>query len=435
MVQQVFIGPLIHTDNNGELIIIQRSAILVEDGKINTIITNVDTSATESYNTADEVFILDNGQFLIPGFIDCHTHAVQFPNLGMGYDRSLLDWLETYTFPLEKRYSDINFATQVFEASVKQTINAGTTTACYFASLYAEASMILAQKAIQFGQRAFVGKVNMNLSRDDGYYETTEASIRNTENFVKEIEQLGSPLVKAIITPRFALSCDMELMQTLGRIAREKNLHIQSHVSENKDEINAVKKSFAQQSSYAAVYDAAGLLTPKTILAHGVYLTDTELTLLKTRETAIIHCPSSNTYLRSGFCDVQRLRAKKIKVGLGTDVSGGSNYSMLDAMRSALQVSYHLSMLKDNYTPLNYKDVFHMATLGSANALSIDDRVGNLLPGKEFDALIIDLNASGSIFNGLKDTGYTLEEKLQKFIFSGDDRNIVSVYISGRKVK
>ncbi|XP_014474611.1 PREDICTED: guanine deaminase [Dinoponera quadriceps] len=432
MVRQAFVGPLIHTDDNGTLIIIQLGVVIVEDGKINAVLSGADASAAGS---CDEVFTLDNGQFLIPGFIDAHTHAVQLPNLGIGYDKSLLDWLETYTFPLERSYTDVNLATRVFEAAVKQTIRTGTTTACYFASLYAEACTILAQKAVQFGQRAFVGKVNMNQPRDDGYYETTEASIGNTERFVKEIQQLESPLVKPIITPRFALSCDMELMQALGKMAREMDLHVQTHVSENIAEIEAVMEAFQQQSSYAAIYDAAGLLTPKTVLAHGVYLTDTELTLLATRETAIIHCPSSNTSLRSGICDVQRLRAKNIKVGLGTDVSGASSFSMLEAMRSALQVSYQLSMLKDNYTPLSYKDVFHMATLGGANALSIGDKVGNLLPGKEFDALVIDLNADGSVLDDLKDTGYTLEEKLQRLIYSGDDRNIVSVYISGRKVK
>ncbi|XP_011139375.2 guanine deaminase [Harpegnathos saltator] len=435
MVRQVFVGPLIHTDDNETLIIIQHGAILVEDGKIINVLTDVNMSTAKNYNIPDEVFILDDGQFLIPGFIDGHTHAVQFPNLGIGYDKDLLGWLETYTFPLEKKYSDVNFAAQAFEAAVKQTIRAGTTTACYFASLYAEASTILAQKVMQFGQRAFIGKVNMNVSRDDGYYETTEASIKNTERFVREIEQLGSPLVKPIITPRFALSCDMELMQTLARMALEKNLHIQTHVSENKAEIQAVRKTFPQQSSYSAVYDAAGLLTSKTVLAHGIYLTDTELTMIKTRETAIIHCPSSNTCLKSGLCDVQRLRTEKIKVGLGTDVSGGFSFSMLDAMRSALQVSNQLFILKNNYIPLNYKDVFYMATLGSANALSIGDKVGNFLPGKEFDALIIDLNSDGSVLNDLNEIEYTLEEKLQRFIHSGDDRNIVAVYINGRKVK
>ncbi|XP_020283668.1 guanine deaminase [Pseudomyrmex gracilis] len=438
MVQQVFIGPVIQTDESGELIIKEHLAIFTQDGKIIRIEENVPIGQQEiEYYlkdfSVDEVNILSHGQFMIPGFIDCHIHAVQFPNLGLGYDKSLLDWLETYTFPLEKRYTDTNFAERVFDAVVKQTIRTGTTTACYFASLYAEACIILANKAAELGQRAFIGKVNMNFPREDGYYESTEKSIENTVAFIESIEQIGNSLVRPVITPRFALSCDMQLMKRLGEIAKARDLHIQSHVSENLAEIDAVKKAFSDQFSYTAVYDSAGLLTSKTLLAHGVYLEDSELVILKERGTAIIHCPSSNIYLKSGLCDVQRLKAHNIKVGLGTDVSGGASYSILNEMRSVLQVSNSLSMMKDNYTQLSYKDVFHMATSGGAKALSIEDKLGNLMPGKEFDALIIDLNAEGSLLDNFRE--YTLEEKLQRFIYSGDDRNVISVYIKGKKVK
>lgn len=245
----------------------------------------------------------------------------------------------------------------------------------------------------------------------------------------------------------------------------------------------------------------------QTVLAHGVHLEDSELALLKERGTAVIHCPSSNMCLKSGFCDVQRLRANDITVGLGTgatrkkknnspidialliicpnifnglmakclhtnnksvssDVSAGSSYSMLDAMRSALQVSKCLSMMRDNYTALTCEDVFHMATLGGAKgkyqmhitscsdthtfyiwspcvylilnylALNIDDEVGNLVPGKTFDVLIIDLNASGTFVNNSEEQrNGTLEEKLQRFIYSGDVRNIVSVLVAGRNTE
>ncbi|KAM0726494.1 Guanine deaminase [Formica fusca] len=434
MVRQIFIGPMIHTDENGELIIKESIAIFIEDGKIIDVMENpmTDQQKIDDFH-ADKVNNLSYGEFMIPGFIDCHTHAVQFPNLGLGYDKCLLEWLETYTFPLEKKYTETKFAEQVFEAVVKRTIEVGTTTACYFASLYIEACVILAKKVVELGQRAFIGKVNMNAPRNDGYYESTEKSIKDTIAFVESVEQIGNPLVKPIITPRFALSCNMELMQELAKIAKAKDLHIQSHVSENEAEIRAVKQTFKEQSSYMAVYEAAGLLTNKTILAHGIHLEDSELAMLEKRGTAIIHCPSSNMYLRSGLCDVRRLKAKNIKVGLGTDVAGGSSYSMLDEMRSVLHVSICLSLMKHDHVPFNYKEVFHMATLGGAKALSIDDKVGNLMPGKDFDALIINLNAKNSLLDNFKE--YTLEEKLQRFIYSGDDRNIVSVYVRGRKVK
>ncbi|KAK2589021.1 hypothetical protein KPH14_001864 [Odynerus spinipes] len=430
MERQIFVGPLVHSNEKGELITIDRAAVLVENGKINDIIVNPESTAM----TGDHVTILSDKQFLMPGFIDCHTHAVQFPNLGVGYDKHLLDWLETYTFPLEKKYADEKFAEHVFNNVVKRTLAMGTTTACYFASLYTKASMILARAAAHFGQRAFIGKVNMNVHRTDGYCESTAESIKNTIEFINDILNLGNPLIKPIITPRFALSCDMELMKELGKLAKERDIHIQTHISENVDEILAVRNTFKDYPSYAAVYNAAGLLTNKTVLAHAIHLTDEEIILLKQNNTAVIHCPSSNTCLKSGMCDVQNLKLKGLKVGLGTDVAGGQSASMVEAMRSALQVSNHLAMLaKTNHKALDYKDVFYMATLGGATSLAIDKEVGNLIPGKQFDALVIDMSVSDGPLDDLM--SYTLEEQLQRFIFSGDDRNISAVYVSGNRVK
>ncbi|KAF3423352.1 hypothetical protein E2986_06296 [Frieseomelitta varia] len=427
--EKIFIGSFIHSNECGELIVIDRGMIHVKNGKISNIIINPSSNDEKNKN----VIVLNNTQFLIPGFVDCHIHAVQLPNLGVGYDKELLEWLEHYTFPLEKKYIDEKFAEQVFNTVVKQTIKSGTTTACYFAALYPKASVILGQTVISKGQRALIGKISMNITRSDNYYETTEESIININKFIEDLIKLNSPLIKPVITPRFALSCDMTLMKKLGKLAKEKDLHVQTHVSENLDEIEAVKNMFPEYPSYTAVYDGAGLLTCKTVLAHGIYLSDDEIALLNERGTAIVHCPSSNTCLKSGLCDVQRLKSKSIKIGLGTDVSGGQSCSILDAIRSALQVSIHLSLIKENYKALNYKDVFHMATLGGAAALAMDNQIGNFEVGKEFDALVIDIDISDGLLNNLQSS--TLEERLQKFIYSGDDRNIVEVYVSGRKVK
>ncbi|XP_012280211.1 guanine deaminase [Orussus abietinus] len=429
MVQHLFIGPLIHFNNEGELRVVENAEILVEDGKITRVVEN-----QRSKDVAMEhVTRLENGQFFVPGFVDCHIHAAQIPNLGIGYDKPLLDWLEHYTFPLEKKFQDQNFARRVYEAVVKRTISVGTTTACYFASLYGESSKILGQKAAQYGQRAFIGKVNMNNPHENGYFESTTESVSKTLEFIQAINEIGSSLVKPIITPRFVLSCDMELMTMLGNVAREMDLHVQTHIAENLEEVKIVSETFKQHSSYAAIYHAAGLLTKKTLLAHGIYLSDEELILLKNQGTSIVHCPSSNTCLKSGLCDVQRLKRFNIKIGLGTDVSGGHSACMLEVMRAAIQVSCHLALLTTNYQPLNYKDVFYLATLGGATALTLDDKIGNLVPGKDFDALVVDLNVHDGPLDNLCE--YTLEEKLQRFIHSGDDRNIVEVYIAGQRVK
>ncbi|XP_063980870.1 uncharacterized protein Dhpd [Diachasmimorpha longicaudata] len=425
----VFLGPIAHTKDNGELEIFQHGMLLVKAGKIESVGEVQPNTAL----TVDKVTQLKKGQFLIPGFIDCHIHAVQLPNIGIGYDRPLMEWLEKYTFPLEKKYSDAEFADRVYDSVVKHTLNVGTTTACYFASMNGRTSAILAVKALKHRQRAFVGKVNMNAFRDDGYCETTEESIQATIEFATDVISFSDPLVQPIITPRFALSCDMDLLTKLGELARTEDLHIQTHVSENLSEIELCKKMYPECPNYTSVYDKAGLLTRKTILAHGVHLQDEELEILKERETSIIHCPTSNTCLRSGLCDVRRLRSKGINVGLGTDVAGGNSLSMLDVMRSAIQVSTHLSFDKEEYEPLNYVDVFHMATLGGAKALAIEDQVGNFTPQKQFDALLIDTNISQGSLHDFSE--WTVEQQLQRFIHSGDDRHIAQVFVSGYQVK
>ncbi|XP_011494206.1 PREDICTED: guanine deaminase [Ceratosolen solmsi marchali] len=423
-----FIGPMIHSTVEGELFAHENVQIDIKSGIIEKVILNPKLDNIDK----DNVKILKDGQFLIPGFIDGHIHAVQVPNIGLGYDKPLLDWLQLYIFPLEKEFKDNKFAEKVFDTVVKRTLQAGTTTACYFASLYTEASLVLAKKAAMYGQRALIGKVNMNNSQVTNYFENYENSIKETKAFIEGVRNIYSPLVQPIITPRFALSCDMKLMELLGDLARKNQMYIQTHISENAEEVKAVKAHFTEYSSYAAIYDAAGILTNKTILAHGIHLSDSELAIISKRKSAVIHCPSSNTCLKSGLCNVRRLQAANIKIGLGTDVSGGSSICILDAMRSALQVSIHLSFSKPEYEPLNYKEVFHLATLGGAEALAMNDKIGNFIPGKEFDALVIDLSASGFAFENMQE--HSLEQKLQKLIYCGDDRNIVEVYVSGQRV-
>lgn len=291
------------------------------------------------------------------------------------------------------------------------------------------------------------------------YYsrESTKASLEDNLEFIKNVLNLKSDLVQPIVTPRFAISCDMELLKELGKIAKEYNLHIQSHICESLCEIDLIKKLFPDCNNYADVYDKSNLLTKKTILAHSVHLDDAEMEILKKRGTSVAHCPASNTCLSSGFCDVKRLLKGGIKVGLGTDVSGGNKASLLDAMKSALDVSHHLEFVKKqdikgtgqiknldtSYTPFTYKEMLYLATLGGAEALAIDDKIGNFTVGKDFDALIIDtannspiiqFNIPENITNKKTDEDKLLE-LLQKFIYVGDDRNISKVFVNGVSVK
>ncbi|XP_052871662.1 guanine deaminase-like, partial [Anopheles cruzii] len=275
----------------------------------------------EQYETVQ----LSPSQFLLPGLIDCHIHAPQVPNIGLGLDKPLLEWLDSYTFPLESNYRDANFAGPVYEYVVNTTIANGTTTACYFASIFTETNKILVDEMLKQGQRGFVGKVSSNRMCPDFYIESdTKASLKANVEFIRYVLAKKSDLVRPIVTPRFAITCDDVLLRELAQLAREYDLPVQTHVSENLGEVATVKQQFPEAPNYVGVYDATGLLTNRTVLAHGVHLEDAELLVLADRGTSIAHCPSSNTNLGSGFCDVRRLLAARIKVGLGTDVSGGS---------------------------------------------------------------------------------------------------------------
>lgn len=201
--------------------------------------------------------------------------------------------------------------------------------------------------------------------------------------FIQQVKELNSELVQPIVTPRFAISCDMPLMKELAAIAKKDDLHIQTHISESVSEVEFACSLF-QKETYSEIYDEAGLLTDKCILAHGVHLTDFELELISQRGTSISHCPTSNTNLRSGLCDIKRIMSHGIAVGLGTDVAGGSSASIKTAMKDALDVSHHLNFIKKqnivgtgriaepeakqnkSYTPLNYKNALYLATLGGA---------------------------------------------------------------------
>lgn len=273
--------------------------------------------------------------------------------------------------------------------------------------------------------------------------ETTDDSIAANRAFVADVLAFRSALVQPIVTPRFAVSCDAELMRALGALAAEHRLRIQTHISESRGEIAAVAAAHPGQT-YAQVYDAAGLLTERTVLAHGVHLGDAEVALLAERGAAVAHCPGSNTNLRSGLCDVRRLLRGGVTVGLGTDVSGGCRASVLAALKDALDVSAHVAFGQPEeaaYEPLSYKEGVYLATLGGARALGVDGVVGNFAVGKEFDALLVEVAAGGidwvvgSRLEEAKGPEQRLLELVQRFVYVGDDRNVQRVFVQGRVVK
>lgn len=291
------------------------------------------------------------------------------------------------------------------------------------------------------------------------FSEKLDESIRDNIELIEYVLGLKSDLLTPIITPRFAITCSMDMMKKLADLAEKYKLPIQSHISENLDEIKFTLELFPGHKNYAEVYETAGLLTDRCIMAHCVHLEDDEVKLFAKRGTSVSHCPNSNTNLKSGMCDVKRLIDGGVRVGLGTDVSGGNRISILDALRSALDVSHHLNFMKKQnvlgtgkvtqnveenakYEPLNYKQALFLATLGGAQALSIDHKVGNFQVGKDFDALLIETYSGATDKFELPKVltaDLTAEDKfqqlLQKFLYTGDDRNIVKVFVKGIQTK
>ncbi|KAI6654931.1 Guanine deaminase [Oopsacas minuta] len=436
-VTRVFVGTLIHAPCLGEVIISQSILGIDPQGKILFIRPYNQLEAVKGeFEFKDTSIVqLSPSQFLIPGFIDTHIHAPQYPNTGLGLDKPLLEWLSAYTFPLEARFSDPNYARGVYNDVIRDTLRHGTTTACYFTSVHVEAAKVMCDLIHKWGQRGLVGKTCMDCNSPPSLSQTLETNIQGSKQLIAHISQLGSSLLSPVLTPRFALTCSEECMRALGVLAREGHYHIQTHISENKREVERAHELYPTADSYTHVYQECGLLTDKTILAHAIYLTDQELGICKEERVGIAHCPVSNFALKSGVFDSRRILERDIKLGLGTDVSGGYTVSMLEVMRQTLIASTCISFQTQDpaYRPLDYREAFHLATLGGARVLGLEDKVGSFEEGKEFDALLVDVNSLRSQIRA--DPGLSVSEKFQKFFFNGDDRNILEVFVSGRRVE
>ncbi|KAK3514514.1 hypothetical protein QTP70_018653, partial [Hemibagrus guttatus] len=358
-------------------------------------------------------------EFFIPGMVDTHIHASQYIFSGTHLDLPLLDWLKTYTFPVELCYEDLDFAKDAYTKVVKRTLSNGTTTACYFATIHTDASLLLGQIADDFGQRALIGKVCMDRnSMVPDYKELTEGCKDEMDRFVHELLKKKYALVKPVVTPRFAISCSSSLLSNLGKIAKNYDLHIQSHISENKQEVQFVKELFTDCTSYTDVYVKHGLLTDKFSVANW--------------ERFWVMWRVISTRLISGMLNVRNVLKHKVKLGLGTDVAGGYSSSMLDAIRRAVDTSKALCMQDTRLQPLSYKEAFRLATLGGSEVLSLDDCIGNFEVGKDFDALHVNICVPGSPIDLFP--GDDPEVILEKFLNLGDDRNIVKVYVAGKQV-
>jgi len=412
-----------------ELEILPNAAIgLSDNGTIIFLTVSYDESSLSKYCT--NIKHLSKEEFIIPGFIDTHAHAPQFYFAGLGTDLPLLQWLEKYTFPCESKFADPKLATSVYNSVIQRILKNGTTSIALFGTIHLEACKILTDVAERIGCRAFIGKVNMDQNSPPFYIEKTDDSIKETRLFVEYVLAKNQPdKLVPVITPRFAPTCSMKLMKSLGDIAREFNIPIQSHVAENKNECQWVLSLFPDCKSYTEVYEKAGLLTDKTIMAHCIYLSKPEIELMKKYQVGVSHCANSNFTLTSGAMPIRTYLEHGMKISLGTDVAGGWSPSMLDAIRQTIICS-KVNGIINKMEQISVTEAFYLATMGGAQVLGIDRIVGNFEIGKQFDAQIISIKPNNIDFYGHE----TMEEIFAKFIYLGDDRNVKEVYVKGKKV-
>ncbi|KAF2111611.1 hypothetical protein BDV96DRAFT_602675 [Lophiotrema nucula] len=446
----IYLGSFVHSTSLSELELADKGAIGVDEtgviAFVERAVENVEDvkAKNEGFTEANVVEVKDG--FFFPGFIDTHTHASQHPNTGLFGQTTLLDWLQTYTFPMESSLSELSKAQTVYSNFVSRTLSHGTTTAAYYATIHVPTTNLLADICLSRGQRALVGRVCMNTDLSPEYYrdvseEQALSDSRASIDYIRSIDPKGE-IVQPIITPRFAPSCTSTCLSHLGALAKETGAHIQTHIAENKPEVVLVASLFPTSKSYTDVYDTAGLLTPKTILAHAVHLSGPEISTIKARGAKISHCPASNTAITSGCCPVRELLDEGLTIGLGTDVSGGFSPSILEECRQAIWVSRFRAMSSAENSKLSTEEVLYLATRGGAAVVGLEDRVGGFEVGKEWDAQMIVLNPvpeggapEGKFEGGVDVFGFeTLEERVQKWVYSGDDRNTVAVWVRGRLV-
>jgi guanine deaminase len=416
---RIYKAHILYTKEKDRFEVLENGYVAVdENGRVTGVATDV-----KSLDTGDAEIVDFGDCLLIPAMNDLHVHASQYRNQGLTMDLELLPWLQNYTFPEEMKYADTQYAEKMYRRFVRDLWRVGTMRACVFATIHTESTRLLMRLFQEAGMGALVGKVAMDRDCPEGLSASVEETVQGYESLIIEFGGDPEALVRPIITPRFVPTCTSEMLSACGRLAATYQLPVQSHLSENKDEIALVKTLEPESTCYGDAYDRYGLFgqTP-TVMAHCVWTEGEELELMKRRGVVVAHCPTSNFNVASGMAPIRRFLDAGLQVGLGSDISGGHDLSIFRMMVYAIQVSKMHYQQDHQQAFLTLPEVFYIAT---KSAGSFFGRVGSFEPGYEFDALVID-------DSDLNHDGYSLLERLERYIYLGDDRQITHRFCRGQ---
>lgn len=411
-------------DDRASYLYEEDGGVLIEDGKVAAL-----GDFTALARDAGDAKVIDHRPNLIlPGFIDAHVHVPQMQVIA-SYGAELLDWLNTYTFPEETKFSDAQHARRIARMFCDEMVRHGTTTVAAYCSVHRQSADAFFEEALSRDMLVIAGKVMMDRNAPDGVRDTPQSGYDDTKALIADWH--GKGRLHYAITPRFAITSTPEQMEMAGALMREHpDLHMQTHLSENHAEIAFTQELYPWSKDYTDIYDHYGLLGPKALFGHSIHLSEREADVLSDSGSVVVFCPTSNLFLGSGLFDWQRYskRAKPLRIAAASDVGGGTNYSMLRTMDEGYKV---IALQGEKINPFAS---FWQITLGNAKALSVDDRIGTLDVGTDADITVLDARATPTMALRME-TVTTLAEELFLLQTLGDDRAIREVYVAGKPAK
>lgn len=412
-------------DDTASYLYIEDGGLLVSDGKIAAIGEYADilAQAPEGVTEKDH-----RPHLIVPGLIDMHLHFPQMQVIG-SYAANLLEWLNTYTFPEECRFVESAHAQRIATHFYDELVRHGTTTAVAYCSVHKTSADAFFAEALKRNMLMVGGKVMMDRNAPQGLLDTPELGYDETRQVIAGWHGKGRNHVA--ITPRFAITSTPKQMEAAQALAQEfPDLFIQTHLSENLDEIKYTCELYPDAIDYTDIYVRYGLMGKKTLLGHAIHLSDREADVLSETGAVAVHCPTSNLFIGSGLFPMKKLqrREKPVRIAVATDIGGGSSYSMLRTMDEAYKIQ---QLLGERLNPL---ESWYLMTRGNAEALSMVDRIGTLDAGTDADVTV--LNASSTPAMALKmEVVTSLKEELFLMLTMGDDRTVVETYVAGTAAK